>query len=142
MTLLQLAMRFVGEIEERPGAADHPFILWCLEACHPITDQPHDEIAWCSAFVSRLAWVQRLPRSKSLAARSWLGIGTAVESSLARAEYDVVILSRGLNPAQGHVGLYAGAETGRILVCGGNQSNGVTIDTFPIARVLGVRRLG
>lgn len=76
-------------------------------------------------------------------ARSWLNIGAAIDLSKAKAEHDVVILKRGLPPA-GHVGFYAGMveeDTTRVRLLGGNQSNNVTIASFPIADVLGVRRL-
>jgi hypothetical protein len=43
--------------------------------------------------------------------------------------------------APGHVGLFAGLEGTHVLVLGGNQSNGVSVARFPVARVLGVRRL-
>ena len=62
MTLLDLAMRFVGEIQKRPGGADHPFIVWCHEST--TMGASPDEVPWCSSFVNRLAWMLRLPRSK------------------------------------------------------------------------------
>lgn len=137
---LDTAMRLVGEVSERPGLADHPFILWCLESCdHPT--EVHDEIPWCSGFVNRIAWLHRLPRSKSLAARSWLGIGTAAELHAAIPGFDVIVLKRGTNPLQGHVGWYAGRENDHVLICGGNQSNDVTVASFPADQVIGVRRL-
>ena len=147
MTLYQLASRFVGEIQERPGTADHPFILWCLEAVQIVG--AHDEVKWCSAFPSRLCWMLRLPRSKSAAARSWLGIGEAIDLGQARAENDVVILQRGdgfqpgpdVLDAPGHVIVFAGLDGDFVRGVGGNQQNGVTVGRFPIARVLGVRRL-
>jgi len=138
-TPLETAMRMVGEVQERSGGNDDPFILWCLECCaHP--EIVHDEIPWCSAFVNRIAWLHRLPRSKSLSARSWLMIGTAVDIGLARSEVDVVVLKRGV-PPQGHVGWFAGRENGHVLICGGNQANGVTVASFPADQVIGVRRL-
>ena len=140
MTPLQLAMRFVGEIHEQPLGLQHPLIQWWLSLCGFGFDAA-DEIPWCSAFINGIAWELRLPRSKSAAARSWLGIGTAVDISLARAEADVVILKRGTNPIQGHVGFFAGAENGTVRLCGGNQADGVTIASFPVDRVVGVRRL-
>jgi cell wall-associated NlpC family hydrolase len=56
---------------------------------------------------------------------------------------DVVILSRGLDPDAGHVGLYAGrGGLGlTVFLLGGNQTNGVTVAEFPVSRVLGIRRI-
>lgn len=148
MTLFKLAQRYVGEITEKPGAVDHPWILWALSLCG-FTLNAHDEIPWCSAAVNTWAWELRLPRSKSAAARSWLQIGVAVELKDATADYCVVVLQRGTGEqpgpeviaAAGHVGLFAGMAADRVLVLGGNQGNGISIESFPASRVLGVRRL-
>jgi uncharacterized protein (TIGR02594 family) len=157
--LFDLSQRFVGEVAELPGGKHSPFIQWCHECCGLGFDQP-DETPWCSSFVNRMAWMLRLPRSKSAAARSWLAIGTPVQLTAARVG-DVVILKRGdggqpgpevTSGAPGHVGLFAGFEglsavkpgqpAKAVRVLGGNQSDSVTIASFPVARVLGVRRLG
>jgi uncharacterized protein (TIGR02594 family) len=148
VTLYDLALRFVAEVRERPGAAHAPFIQWCHESCGFGPDTP-DEVAWCSSFVNRLAWLLRLPRSKSAAARSWLSVGVPITLTDAKPGYDVVILQRGggeqpgpeVLAAPGHVGLFAGWQQSGVLVLGGNQSDGVTIAHFPAARVLGIRRL-
>ena len=115
-----------------------------------------DEVAWCSAFVNYICWLLRLPRSKSLAARSWLTIGEAVNLYSAQVGFDVVILKReGANQpgpevlnAQGHVGFFAGAENphfsdiSSVQILGGNQSDQVNVSSFPVERILGIRRLG
>lgn len=147
MTLFQLAQRFVGEIAERPGSADNPFIVWCQESCN-LTNTA-DEVPWCSTFLNRLCWLLRAARSKSARARSWLGIGVTTTLAEATADWCIVVLTRGRGPhpnatvldAPGHVGLFAGLEDESVLILGGNQSNGVTIQRFPVAAVLGVRRL-
>jgi len=155
MTFLQVsafsrAQRYVGQIIEQLGAgADHPLIQWWLSLCG-FGFSAHDEIAWCSAFVNGIAWDLRLPRSKSAAARSWLTVGEVIPLEKAEVGFDVVILQRGNGPqpgadvlaAPGHVGFFAGmSEDGRVMVLGGNQSNGVTVAPFERERVLGVRRL-
>lgn len=144
--LFDLAQRFVGEVTERPGDVHAPFIQWCLESCG-FGPETADEVPWCSAFVNRLCWLLRLPRSKSAMARSWLTIGTPVPLSEA-AVGDVVILMRAGNTqgpevltAPGHVGLFAGMDVQRVHVLGGNQANGVTVAAFASNQVLGVRRL-
>ena len=140
MTAFEMAQRFVGEVSEGPGAIDDPFIQWCLASCGFGPNSP-DETPWCSAFVNRIAWLLRLPRSKSAAARSWLTVGQPIDLAQAVVGYDVVVLSRGINPTQGHVGFFAGLEGKTVHLLGGNQSDGVTVAAFPVARVLGVRRL-
>lgn len=137
ITAFDLAQRFVG-IKEIPGAGDNPQILSFLRLDDAWPG--HDEVPWCSGFANYIAWLLRLPRSKSLAARSWLDIGVAIDLDQATPGYDVVILSRGAPPA-GHVGLFAGRDGATVRVLGGNQGNTVSIASFPVERVLGVRRL-
>lgn len=140
ITAFDLAQRFIG-IKEVPGTGDNPAILAMLKLDG---DWPeHDEVPWCSAFVNYVAWLLRLPRSKSLRARSWLEVGVPIELSEAKPEFDVVILNRGgpqdasIIEAPGHVGFYAGP--GHLL--GGNQGNSVSVAAFDPSRLLGVRRL-
>ncbi len=108
-----------------------------------------DDVPWCSAFANFIAWLLRLPRSKSLAARSWLAVGTPVPIDKAEAGFDIVILQRGTGKqpgpevlnASGHVGLFAGLDNGKVLILGGNQGDQVSVAAYPVSRVLGIRRL-
>lgn len=146
ITAFGLAERFVG-VRETAGLASTPLIVAMLRL-----DQAWpggDDVAWCSAFVNWIAWLLRLPRSKSLAARSWLTVGRLVALEHARPGFDVVILTRGAEPqpgphvvdAPGHVGFFAGFESGYVWILGGNQGDAVSLARFPSGRVLGVRRL-
>lgn len=143
----ELAGRFIG-LRERPGAEDNVAILAALRLVN--REVAHDEVPWCSAFCNAIAWLLGLPRSNSLAARSWLHVGRAVPLSEAMVGFDVVVLSRGALPqpgpnvlkAQGHVGFFGGlSASGRVVVRGGNQGDAVSDDGFDPKRVLGVRRL-
>lgn len=148
ISAFDLAMRFVGT-KEIPGVVSNPLILAMLK----LDDSwpTGEEVPWCSAFVNFVAHLLRLPRSKSLAARSWLTVGTPIALSVAEPGFDVVVLRRGSGPAQpgpedtkapGHVGFFAGrTDMDNVMVLGGNQSDGVTVAPFPITKVLGVRRL-
>lgn len=142
----RVARQYLGT-SELSGHFHNPLILSMLQLD---TKWPQeDEVPWCSAFVNWVAFQLNLPRSKSLAARSWLKIGT--ELTLEEAEEgDVVVLSRGSAPqpgpevldAPGHVGFFAGYLPGsHVLLLGGNQSNQVSIAQYPINRVLSVKRL-
>lgn len=152
VTAYTLATRFVG-IEEAPGAVSNPAILAMLRL-----DQKWpsgDEVPWCSAFINAIAWLLDLPRSKSLAARSWLNVGSHVDYDKATPGFDVVVLKRGKEPqpgvevtsgAPGHVGFFAGRAAHspngpRILVLGGNQDDSVSFVPFPESQVLDIRRL-
>lgn len=135
ITAFDLAQRWIG-VAEAPGIANNPDVVKMLRLVD--TSVVADEVPWCSGFVNFIAWALRLPRSKSLAARSWLTIGRSIALEEAKAENDVVILER---DGGGHVGFFAGREGENVLLLGGNQRDAVNVSAFPIARVLGVRRL-
>lgn len=153
MTPFDMAQRFIG-IKETAGTVNNPVIMAMLrlDAAWPA----NDEVAWCSAFINFIAWLWRLPRSKNLAARSWLSVGEAI--ALEEATVDpmtVVILKRGADPQPGpevvhadgtwppgHVGLFAGLNSTHVMLLGGNQGDGVSVQSFQRNRVIGVRRIG
>lgn len=141
-----IAQRFIG-VSEVAGSISNPQILAMLrlDSSWPT----NDEVPWCSAFVNYVMWLLRLPRSKSLSARSWLGVGVPINTTEAVPGFDVVILSRGNPPqpgpdvidAPGHVGLFSGFNTGAVYLLGGNQGNKVCVAPFPQGRILGIRRM-
>jgi uncharacterized protein (TIGR02594 family) len=139
VTLFDIGSRFIG-MRAVPGTQDNPQILAMLRLDE---DWPSgDEIAWCSAWLNWCAWLLRLPRSKRLAARSWLDVGSAVPLVSARSAFDVVVLWREAeNSVWGHVGLFAGIDDRHVYLLGGNQNNAVSVAPFKLTRVLGVRRL-
>lgn len=146
VSAFDVAQRFLG-IAEVAGSASNPHVLAMLRLD---TAWPNDDdVPWCSAFANYVAWLLRLPRSKDLRARSWLKVGAAIDVAAAEPGFDVVVLQRGggaqpgpeVMNAPGHVGFFAGAESGRVLVLGGNQANRVSVERFPVGRVLGIRRL-
>ncbi len=141
-----LAQRFVG-VKEIPTDESNPQVLAMLKLDG---DWPKgDHVPWCSAFTNYIAWLIRLPRSKSLRARSWLTVGKAVELNDATIGFDVVILKRGggrqpgptVINAPGHVGFFAGREGKDVLLLGGNQNDAVNVTRYSSTRLLGVRRL-
>jgi len=143
----ELAQRYIG-VKEVPGQAANPAILAMLQLDQGWPQE--DEVAWCSAFVNWITWMLRLPRSKSLRARSWLQIGEGIsDARLAEAGFDVVVLRRGgghqpgpeVLEATGHVGFFAGYDGNKVLVLGGNQGNAVSVASFNALDVLGIRRL-
>lgn len=150
MSPFDLASRFIG-VQEVEGSVANPQILAMLRL--DFSHAADDDVPWCSAFVNYVCWLLRLPRSKSLAARSWLGVGREVPLTEARADSDIVVLKRGKEPqpgpdvrygAPGHVGFFAGYSpaTRSVQVLGGNQGNGVSIAHYPVDAILSVRRLG
>jgi uncharacterized protein (TIGR02594 family) len=149
VTAWDIAERFVG-LKEIPGTKkdDHQIM-----AMLKLDDEwpEDDEVPWCSAFVNYVAWLLRLPRSKSLRARSWLQVGVPIDHMMAQPKrgFDVVILKRGAGTqpdatnltAPGHVGFFAGTAYMTVSLLGGNQGNAVSVATYPSDRILGVRRL-
>lgn len=135
ITPYALARRFIG-VHELAGQANAPLILAMLQLddAWPISD----EVPWCSAFVNAIAWALDASRTRSLAARSWLHAGQSVTLQEARPGWDIVVLSRG---SGGHVGFLHSQDVETVTLLGGNQSNSVSLGTFPKSRVLGVRRL-
>ena len=146
VTAFWIAQVWVGT-DEVGGAMDNPQILAMLKLDNNWPQ--NDEVPWCSAFVNYICKILRLPRSKSLLARSWLTVGREVGLQNAEVGFDVVVLKRGTGPqpgiedttAPGHVGFYAGQAGDFVQVLGGNQSNSVRISSYDTSRVLSVRRL-
>ena len=145
MTAIALAGRFIG-VKETAGVASTPLVLAMLQLDGAWPKD--DAVPWCSAFVNYVCWLMDLPRSKSLAARSWVRIGTPILLRDARSGFDIVVLNRGGSPAPddagpGHVGFFVEYDSAaeRVLVLGGNQQNSVNMQWFPARDVLAVRRL-
>lgn len=143
VTVFDMAQRFVG-VKEIGGDTDNPQVLAFLKLD---AEWPqNDEVPWCSGFANYVAWLLRLPRSKSLRARSWLQVGTPIDIENAERG-DVVIFNRGGPPtpdiieAPGHVGFFAGIEGDFVVVLGGNQGDQVKLSRYPKDELLGVRRI-
>jgi uncharacterized protein (TIGR02594 family) len=146
LTPFDLAQRFIG-ISEVSGPMSNPHVLTMLRLDQQWPEGDH--VPWCSAFMNYVMWLLRLPRSKSLRARSWLLIGKSLSLKEAEIGFDVVVLKRGSGnqpgpdviDAPGHVGFFAGLEGTKINVLGGNQSDAVNVSRYPSNRLLVIRRL-
>ena len=138
ITPYSIAEKFIG-LQEVPGKDSSSVIMsmLTLDAGWP----EGDDVPWCSAFVNYICWLAGVSRSKKLNARSWLDTGRVVPLVEAQQGFDVVVLSRGQNPAQGHVGFYHSHGGDTIHLLGGNQNDEVNITPYPKERVLGVRRM-
>ena len=145
ITPYEVAQRFVG-IEEQPGHdMNAPMIMafLTLDAEWP----KNDEVPWCSGFINWCHWFALYPRTESLRARSWLLLGEHIILPHDAEPGDVVIFNRGgpddpdIIEAPGHVAFLHEAHVATLSVLGGNQSDRVKISEYPIADVLGVRRI-
>lgn len=137
----------LGVIEKR-GADEHNFIIMAMLTLFNKWPEA-DEVPWCSAGATWFAFNGGYEYSESLLARSWIDVGIPIELRHARVGNDMVILTRGSGPqpgiedrkAPGHVALFAGATPTHVFLAGGNQNDMITISSYPVERVLAVRRL-
>lgn len=126
----------VAGVREIAGPHHNLRILEYLRAT-TIGDGGGDEVPWCSAFVNFCCRIARVNGTGSAMARSWRTWGFACEPPRIGA---VVVLWRGaVDSPQGHVGFYLGSNGGSVTLLGGNQSNRVSVQSFPIGRVLAYR---
>ena len=143
----KLAERYIG-MTEVDGRIANPAILamLTLDATWP----EDDAVPWCSAFANFIAWQLRLPRSKSLRARSWLEISPPIGLENTQQGGDVVIIKQQASDPdentiefRGHVGFYSSHNLERelIYILGGNQGNSVSVAPFKLELLLGIRRL-
>jgi uncharacterized protein (TIGR02594 family) len=145
-TPFAVAQRFIG-LKEVAGPMSNALVLGMLQLDSSWVQ--NDQTAWCSAFTNFVCFVLGLPRSRSLAARSWLLVGASIPLTDARPGYDVVVLSRGTGKqpgpeviaAPGHVGFYAGSDAANVQLLAGNQGDAVSVASFPKSRILGIRRI-
>ncbi len=137
--LIHIALSQYGVTEE-PGKEHNPVILnYFKEIGHTWVES--DETAWCSAYTNWVALRAACERSNQLTARSWLLVGIPV--SIPQIGDIVVFWRESPDSWKGHVGFFiAYSEDGQnIYVLGGNQNNQVCIKAYPVARLLGFRRL-
>lgn len=145
----EIATNYIGVKEIAGTVQNNPLIM----AMHHVTASwvKDDETPWCSSFVNWICFQLQphVPMSRNAAARSWLNIGNMVPLSGAERGFDVVVFQRGdgIQPgptvlnAPGHVAFFDEVVGDKVKVLGGNQGNTVNVATFPISRILGVRRL-
>lgn len=131
-----IAIAEVG-IKEKPGAEHHPRILEYLKSVDGI-DVLTDEISWCSAFVNWVMTQAGFVGTNSPAARSWLKWG----EECAPVQWCIVVLKRGTQSWQGHVGFFLQDLGDSISVFGGNQSDRVGTNIYKKENVLGYRLPG
>lgn len=128
------AWREFGVLEV-PGNGSNARIIEMFQTVgHSSIDD--DEVAWCAAFLG--ACLERSGRAstRSLRARSYLSWGDLIEMPRFGA---IAVLSRGSNPALGHVGFVLGETDAQVFLLGGNQANSVNVTAFEKSRVLSYR---
>lgn len=129
---IDLAKTFLGKTEQQHANVLSKF----FEASGGPRIDPR-KTPWCAAFANAVLQASGTKGTGSLAARSFLKWGTPTQTP---TEGDIVVLSRGSNPAHGHVGFYAGETDTHIKVLGGNQRDSVSVREYPKSRLLGYRK--
>jgi uncharacterized protein (TIGR02594 family) len=123
---------------EIAGSASNPRIAdYIRRVGRP--DVADDATPWCAAFVGACLEAGGIAGTGSLLARSYLVWGVPVEAPQPGV---VAVLSRGADPALGHVGFFVGLTGDRIMLLGGNQSDAVSVEGFARSRLLGFRLPG
>jgi uncharacterized protein (TIGR02594 family) len=132
----QIAEDEVG-VHEVPGPGNNKRILEYHMST--VLRASEDSVPWCSAFVNWCVTRAGLLGTNSARARSWLSWGLPVSEPY---EGCIVVMSRGTNPAQGHVGFWVAQNNRYVWVLGGNQKDAVNVSKYPIQRILGYRQVG
>lgn len=123
-----------GQKEWR-GNADNPRIIDLFrDVGH--ADGARDEVPWCAAFLGACLERAGHAGTRSLRARSYLTWGQSIAEPRLGA---VAVLSRGSDPALGHVGFLVGETPEALLLLGGNQGDAVTVEPFNRVRLLALR---
>ena len=135
----QAALGYKG-LKEYPGSQHNP------EVVKFFSDSGHDwvqddETPWCAAFVGSVLAQCGISGTNKLNARSYLKWGSSTDINDANPG-DVVVFWRGSKDSwKGHVAFYSHHDANNVYVLGGNQGNSVSIQAYPIDRVLDVRTM-
>lgn len=136
MTPYELAQKEVGTVEWRDG--HNPKVLaYFKDAGHSWVQ--NDETAWCAAFACAMIERAGYDSPKSLRARDFTDYGEPTSLQYVQPG-DLLVFSRGPNPAYGHVGFFVKQEGAAITVLGGNQSDAVRESTYHANRLVAVRK--
>src|SRR3990167_10670431 len=98
------------------------------------------ETAWCAAFVGACLGKAEHPHTGKLTARSYRGYGIEVPFPEAQ-KGDIVVLSQGWLPWQGHVGFFSQWVKDGVMLLAGNQDSQVCFKTYKMSKLLDIRRV-
>lgn len=129
------AKRLVGLAEDPRSGASNPDVVALAEIVDEI-DYKSDDIPWCGLFVAHcisLSLPDEPIPNNPLGARNWGGFGVQCTPQIG----SIMTFWRGKRTGwKGHVGFFAGEESGHFLVLGGNQGNAVNVARYPKERFL------
>jgi uncharacterized protein (TIGR02594 family) len=123
-------------VHEFPGNQDNPRIMMYHATTHGTA--AHDEIAWCSSFVNYCVEQAGFVGTRDKWARSWHDQSWGRDVTATPEVGDIVVWRRhGATTEGGHVAFFLSQQDGGITVLGGNQSNSVCIQTYPVNGQMG-----
>jgi uncharacterized protein (TIGR02594 family) len=122
---------------EIPGSKSNPRITEYLASTNLPASGRQDETPWCSAFVNWCMLQSGYRGTRSAAARSWLQWGHKVPAP--KLGTIVVLWRDDPSSTKGHVGIFIRKEGASLWLLSGNQGNQVSIENYPLARVLDYR---
>lgn len=122
-------------IKEVPGAGDNPEIVSWFKLTTLPEEYWHDATAWCAVFVNAGFFLNGVQGLRSARAKDWLQFGRAVDTP----KMGDVVVFRWDNGSY-HVAYFQALEGDWIQVIGGNQSNAVSEESYPLGNVAGFRR--
>ncbi len=135
-TWLSAAWAEFGQSEYKGHGAHNPRVV-ALYRDAGFSQIDNDEVAWCAAFVGACLQRSGTRATRSLMARSYSAWGKSLGKD---AQHGcIAVLSRGSDPALGHVGFVVGETSDMLFLLGGNQSDAVTVAAFPKSRVVALR---
>jgi uncharacterized protein (TIGR02594 family) len=139
MTPFDIARSYIGTTEG-PGPENNPAILEMYASVGQDWVE-HDEVAWCAAFVGHCLERAGIRSTRKLTARSYLDWGVPVEVADALPG-DIGVIPRGRSSWQGHVFFIERIEGAWVFALGGNQGDAVSVQRYPVSKLLGIRRAG
>jgi uncharacterized protein (TIGR02594 family) len=140
--MVSAALQYLG-IKEIPGSKSNPVILDMAKGLGIADIYKDDDISWCALFINHLMRITGKPlvdvkkdKYNYLRAKYMLNWGNIVPKGEEKLG-DILIFDR---EGGGHVGIYIADSDTTFYVCGGNQSNSVSIMELSKSRLLGTRR--
>lgn len=133
---LSAAWAEYGQAERKGARAHNPRVV-ALYRDAGFSQIDNDEVAWCAAFVGACLQRSGISPTRSLMARSYSRWGQGLGQSPAVG--CIAVLSRGSDPALGHVGFVVGQTADTLFLLGGNQSDAVTVAAYPKSRLVALR---
>lgn len=131
---LRNARELVGLKEIVGSRHEAKVVAFFAEAGHP--EIHDDETPWCAAFANAMMRRSGYATTGSLAARSFLTYGEALQTPIPGC---IAVFKRGNSSWEGHVAFFLRDLGSSVEVLGGNQSNSVSIMTMPKSALLGYR---